>query len=273
MRYYGFELGTNTEKIKESAKIKLRHYGYDNVLESINSYMYQNMKNNRTFLVYREEDNLISAIFSFDEQKLNFQNVYEGILEMLRDIFGIKRIQADPYEITMHQFLECILECKRRRCFDYSNRIMESSNLWSYYYAFMNDASAFPYDFKERIISEQECDTCSIYHQDFVEELRNIKAHANLSEYSGNMVHYVISSHSVEAAGEMTELLVQNLRKANRINSRRMEIVSEIEPNLFRKNNHLEEIIENCYGGVIVLDLSEKFGCDPVDYPIISCHS
>ena len=182
MRYYGFKLGTNVEEIKENAKIELRHYGYDNVLESINSYMYQNMKNNRTFLVYREEDNLISAIFSFDEQKLSFQNVYEGILEMLRDIFGIKRIQADPYEITMHQFLECILECKRRRCFDYSNRIMESSNLWSYYYAFMNDASAFPYDFKERIISEQECDTCSIYHQDFVEELRNIKVHANLSE-------------------------------------------------------------------------------------------
>ena len=134
----------------------------------------------------------------------------------------------------------------------------------------MNDASAFPYDFKERIISEQECDTCSIYHRDFVEELRNIKAHANLSEYSGNMVHYMISSRSVEAAGEMTEVLVQNLRKANRINSRRMEIVSEIEPDLFRKNNHLEEIIENSYGGVIVLDLSEKFGCDPVDYVMAS---
>ena len=77
---------------------------------------------------------------------------------------------------------------------------------------------------------------------------------------SGNLVHYVISSRSVEAAGEMTEVLVQNLRKANRINSRRMEIVSEIEPNLFRKNNHLEEIIENSYGGVIVLDLSESLG-------------
>ena len=93
---------------------------------------------------------------------------------------------------------------------------------------------------------------------------------ANLSEYSGNLVHYVISSRSFEAAGEMTEVLVQNLRKANRINSRRMEIVSEIEPNLFRKNNHLEEIIENSYGGVIVLDLSEKFGCDPVDYVMAS---
>ena len=56
--------------------------------------MYQNMKNNRTFLVYREEDNLISVIFSFDEQKLNFQNVYEGIPEMLRDTFGIKQVKV-----------------------------------------------------------------------------------------------------------------------------------------------------------------------------------
>lgn len=149
MRYYGFKLGTNVEEIKENAKIELQHYGYDNVLESINSYMYQNMKNNRTFLVYREEDNLLSAIFSFDEQKLNFQNVYEGILEMLRDTFGIKQVKVEPFEITLHQFMECFLECKRRRCFDYSNRIIESSNLWIYYYSCMNDTRPFPYDFKD----------------------------------------------------------------------------------------------------------------------------
>lgn len=270
MRYYGFKLGTNVEEIKENAKIELRHYGYDNVLESINSYMYQNMKNDRTFLVYREEDNLICAIFSYNEQKLSFRNAYEGILEMLQDIFGIKQVKVEPFEITMHQFMECFLECKRRRCFDYSNRIIESSNLWIYYYSCMNDTRPFPYDFKERIISEQECEICSIYHRDFVEELRNIKTHANVSEYSGNMVHYVISSRSIEAASEMTEILVQNLLKANRISSRRMEIVSEIEPNIFKKNNHFEEIIENSYGGVIVLDLSEKFGYDPVDYVMAS---
>ena len=78
----------------------------------------------------------------------------------------------------------------------------------------MNDTRPFPYDFKERIISEQECEICSIYHRDFVEELRNIKAHANLSEYSGNMVHYVISSRSVEAAGEMAEVLVPELTQS-----------------------------------------------------------
>ena len=41
MRYYGFKLGTNVEEIKENAKIELQHYGYNNTLESINSYMYQ----------------------------------------------------------------------------------------------------------------------------------------------------------------------------------------------------------------------------------------
>lgn len=270
MRYYGFKLGTNVEEIKENAKIELQHYGYNNTLESINSYMYQNMKNDRTFLVYREEDNLICAIFSYNEQKLSFRNAYEGILEMLQDIFGIKLIKVEPYEITMHQFMDCILESKRRRCLDMSSRFIEASNLWIYDYFYMNDKNTFHYDFKERIISEQKCEECSIYSQGFVEELRNIKTHANVSEYSGNMVHYVISGHSIEAASEITGILVQNLLKANRISSRRMEIISEIEPDIFKKNNHLEEIIENSYGGVIVLDLSEKFGCDPVDYVMAS---
>ena len=54
--------------------------------------------------------------------------------------------------------------------------------------------------------------------------------------------------------------------QANRISGRRMEIISEIEPDLYKVNNRLEEIIENNYGGVIVFDLSEKFGYNPVDY-------
>ena len=117
--------------------------------------MYQNMKNNRTFLVYREEDNLISVIFSFDEQKLNFQNVYEGILEMLRDTFGIKQVKVEPFEITMHQFMECFLECKRR-CFDYSNRIIESSNLWIYYYSYMNVYTHIGFDDAEEELKRME---------------------------------------------------------------------------------------------------------------------
>lgn len=80
------------------------------------------------------------------------------------------------------------------------------------------------------------------------------------------MVHYIISSRSVEAASIMTEALMQSLLAAKRISSKRMEIITEIEPDVYRHNNKFEEIIENNYGGVIVFDLSEKFGTDPTDY-------
>lgn len=41
---------------------------------------------------------------------------------------------------------------------------------------------------------------------------------------------------------------------------------SVFEQNLYKTNNYLEEIIENNYGGIIIFDLSEKLGCDTVDY-------
>ena len=50
----------------------------------------------------------------------------------------------------------------------------------------------------------------------------------------------------------------------------RMEIISEIEPDVYCAQNHLNEIIEGNYGGVIIFDLTEKFGCDPVDYTLTS---
>ena len=84
------------------------------------------------------------------------------------------------------------------------------------------------------------------------------------------MVHYVISSSSVESASDMTEVLMQRLYKSKRISGRRMEIISQIKPGIYHELNHLEEIIENNYGGVIVFDLTEKFGCDSVDYIMTS---
>ncbi len=116
MRYYGFKLGTNVERLRRMQN-RTQTLWIRQCTESINSYMYQNMKNDRTFLVYREEDNLICAIFSYNEQKLSFRNAYEGILEMLQDIFGIKQVKVEPFEITMHQFMECFLECKKKKMF------------------------------------------------------------------------------------------------------------------------------------------------------------
>ncbi|MDE7282320.1 MAG: AAA family ATPase, partial [Lachnospiraceae bacterium] len=119
---------------------------------------------------------------------------------------------------------------------------------------------------KEKIISENNKKENLLYDESLLNELLNIEAHKNVSGVKGNMVHYIISCRSAEAANDMTEILLQKLAEADRLSGRRMEIISEIEPDLYTVNNHLEEFIENNYGGVIVIDLSEKFGCDPVDY-------
>lgn len=39
----------------------------------------------------------------------------------------------------------------------------------------------------------------------------NIEAHANVLEHTGNMAHYIISSHSMEASNEMLEEAKMNL--------------------------------------------------------------
>lgn len=122
------------------------------------------------------------------------------------------------------------------------------------------------YEFSEKIISEDKKKSNAIYDPAFQKELENIDAHDNTSAYFGNMVHYVISGRSMEAASDMTETLVQHLREANRIRSRRMEIVRAIYPDLYKRDNHLEETIENNYGGVMVMDLSTLFGHSSTEY-------
>lgn len=117
MRYYNFKINTNADEIKDNARINLREYAYENTLASMNNYMYRNMKNDLTFLTYREEKNLVAAVFAYNEKKMSFQNAYDDILEMLNDAFMIKKIKVDPYEITIYQFLDCILEAKRRDYF------------------------------------------------------------------------------------------------------------------------------------------------------------
>ncbi|MCR5684263.1 MAG: hypothetical protein K6G81_02420 [Lachnospiraceae bacterium] len=51
------------------------------------------------------------------------------------------------------------------------------------------------------------------------------------------MVHYIISARSVNAASDMTKRLMQSLLAENRLGSRRMEIISQIEPEMYRKRD------------------------------------
>lgn len=270
MRYYNLILNTNAEEIKESAKINLRDYGYNNPIASVNNFLYRNMKCDISFLMYREEDGKgTKAAFCYNERKYKHKDACNYILEMLNESFLINKIKTEPCEITMYHFFQCIQEAKRRQYFDYWGRYAEDTNLVVYSH-YIDNSKSLHYSFEERIILENIRKENQIYDEYFIKELTNIDSHKIDSTCSGNMVHYIISARSIEAASDMTDVLVQHLYQANRIGSRRMEIIRDIETDLFKVNNHLEEIIENNYGGVIVFDLSEKFGYDPVDYKMIS---
>lgn len=73
MRYYGFELGTNVDEIRNNTKIELRHYGYDNVLAAVNNYMYQNIKNDVNFLFIEKKSNGFLLYFLIMKRKYPFR--------------------------------------------------------------------------------------------------------------------------------------------------------------------------------------------------------
>ena len=269
MRYYNFTLYASADQIKEKTTINLREYDYENTIAAMNNYMYTSLDNDVSFFAYREEGNATLAVFSYDEKKGVFSEAFAHITGVLNEAFSVNRIKTDPYEITMYQALDFLLEAKRRDFMRSSYKFIEASNLWIYDY-YNNESKSFHFDFKERIVPEKSSCKKVIYDQGFIGELSNIEEHENASGFKGNMVHYVISSRSDEAAKDMTGTLMQSLIKAKRISSRRMEVISEIEPDVYCIQNHLNKIIEGNYGGVIVFDLTEKFGYDPVDYSLTS---
>jgi len=268
MRYYHVILNTSSEEIKEKAKVKFSSY-YDNTFAEVNDYLYKNLKKGLNFFVYREEDKLVYAILAYSEKDYTFEGAYDEIIARLRNDFQIKKMKSEPSEITMQYFHECLLEGRRRDYLNLYGKMVDELHLSVYRY-FDNTTPNQYYNLQERIVSLKERKVNVLYDQKFIHELENIEAHQNVSAYSGNMVHYIISSRSMEAAGDMTELLMQRLLNPNRISSRRMTVISQMDPDAYKQNNYIEELIENNIGGVIVFDLSEKFGYDPTDYLRVS---
>ncbi len=90
----------------------------------------------------------------------------------------------------------------------------------------------------------------------------------NVLEQKGNLVHYVIAGRSAEATNDMAETLMSRLYEAKRISTRRMVVMKEIAPDICKGNSskYLEEMIENNFGGAVVIDLSERFGHNAVSY-------
>lgn len=268
MRYYSFTLNTTVEEIKKNTKIKI-YNSYQSPLYCLNDYIYENIKNNFTFLIYNAEESFLSAIFSYDERKYSYEEAWNYIMEMMAENFLVKKIKRDPYEITVAQFAECLDEGKRREYEHHSAGLIESANLWFYYNYFEDRTKRWDtnlLEFDEWMIQETYEKKNVICDAGFLHELENIESHKNASGYKGNIAHYVISGRSSEAIHSMTEILLDNLLKAGRISGRRVEVIHEIDPDIYLKANYVQAIFENSYGGAVIIDLSERFGQDPVDY-------
>ena len=261
MKYYNIILNTDSENIKANTKIRLNDYYFDSPIGAINSYMHRTRNSQRGFLAYRET-NVVYALFSYNEETDTLDDAYSYIIEKLQDTFGIKNTTDEPYEITMLQAYEYMDEARRR---DYANRrdyLADNVCDWLYY----REKERVSFEFTEHIVTDKDKNNDMIYDSEFINELRNIEAHENEFGQTGNMVHYVLACRSTEAIKDMTETLTQRLYKANRLYSRRMEIITEITPTIYKSCCNLENIIENSYGGVIVFDLSVAFGYDSVAY-------
>ncbi len=270
MRYYEIVLNSNAETITEKSRIKLKDYSYDSPIAAVNLFMYRNLDNNESFFAYREEGTCLYCSMSFDESRKSFKEFYDEITGILEEKFLISRFHKQPEEITMYRFLDFLLEAKRRDYTPGVMRIIESAKLWLYYFDDCDDRDSLHYDLREMIISEKNNKERGISDKSLKDEIARIEEHANMDGIKGNMNHYVISARSLEAAGEMTEKLVQSLYRANRLSGRRVEFISGIRPDVFKTKNHLEDILENNKGGAVVIDLSARFGHDAVEYSMTS---
>lgn len=266
MRYYSLVIKGNNDFIGANARIRLRDYDYESNICALNKYIYMNIKSGQTFFVYREENDSLFAEFSFDENKDLFQSAYDTVTEMLSENFLIQKIVEGPLEITMQQYLEGLEECRRHGYFHGMASIVDTANVWLYYDESKNSPYLKGLKFSEMIIEDREPAAPAIYHPAFLDELKMISEHRLGEEFSGNMVHYFLSARSIDAAQDLAITLSQKLFEAGRIESRRVGMISEIEPDIYKYRNRLEDIIENNRGGAVLIDLSEKFGHTPSEY-------
>ena len=270
MRYYSFVFAANSKEIETAAnrsKINIRQYDYNSTPAAVTAYMNRNIDNDICFFIYKEQADTMSAAFSYDERKYCCDDVYAAITDILKKNFSIKKFDRSPSEITGYDFFELVEEAQRRALTPTGvYRIKEIAKME--YLEEHTERLDRRFELQEKLIGDTLKKDLSLFDESVKNELANIEAHPNTSGFKGNMVHYFISSKSTQAASDITEAVVQRLIKANRLSGRRMEIFHNISPDLHlaAAAHHFEDIIENNFGGVVVIDLSVRLGKSPAEY-------
>lgn len=268
MRYINCTINANENKIMDTAKIRWKDYDYDSPISAVNKYMYRHIISNVMCFIYRVEGEVSKAAFFYHEDKLTLKNAWNAINDKLLEIADICIEDTEPEEITTYQYLECLQEAKRRFYAHGYNYLTEANE---FIYNYMHDTEKYAkygFTLDEKLVPSKREKYNEMYDQSLLVELKNIETPRKKSKIDVNVVHYVVASKSTDAAIDIVSSLTYSLLKANRISSRRIEIVSELDTNAFQKHDNLERIIEGNRGGVVVIDLNEKLGNDPVSYSL-----
>ena len=270
MRYFELLVKTNRKLIKEKSKIDLRDYYYDNEITALNSYIQENAGNHMTFFIYREVDNVTLAAFAFDDKKTDYHAVFDNLYGLLKKSFDIKIQTHDAYEITMTQFQENAYESRRHSYLHGTmTRVADTAKLWTYYLN-EEDRKTMPFEMDERI-APYNMPALDIYDESLRKEIENISRHSLAEPADSNLIHYVISGNSREAEFQMAETLAANLINANRLQSRRIVYLCEIKKNIQELSaENFSSVIENNYGGAVVIDLTPRFGSSASSY-VMTC--
>ncbi len=270
MRYFAFDIKLKREDIK-STKVNFREYSYDNPIEGLTSYIFKTLANGNSFVIYREEDSGLKAMFAINEKIRQPKEAFEEIIALIADALETKVKTSDMYEITMLDFDANLSESKRRGLSQYWSRIADQASILLYEdrESILTGRCGFKLDEAVAENSTKKGDEDHLFDESLKEEIQDIRSGAKKRTAKGLKAipcHYIISARSKEAGSDIALKLMQTLAQAGRLSSGRMELFTEIDEELYRRPGMFERVIENSNGGTIVIDLTERFGRDPSNY-------
>lgn len=267
MRYLKFTLKIKQEDIK-SEKVRLKDYCYDNNVDALGIYLFQNLKNGVTFVPYRFDNEGMHCMYAIDESIREPEEALNEILGIIEDILVVTIMTVKPSEITMIEFDSNLTEAKRRGYVHNWGRIADQANVILYEEPGHLLSGKCGFNFSELVAGEFGCDEDHLFDKSLRNELKRIRSSKDsaTTELKAIPAHYAISARSKEAGSDITLTLMSALAKAGRLQSGRMELFWNIDCDLYKHNYYFERIIDNSYGGTIVIDMTGKFGIDPTEY-------
>lgn len=268
MRYFRTLIKSSIDEIQKNAKVKFKDYDYDNLVSGFNHYLFSVIDKNLTFIAYEATEQGLECVFSMNERVYTADSAYAAICSILKNNFGITQISKCPVEISMIDFNEFCDEAHRHGNYRTSFRLArQAGNLVYDNDFFSRDKEGYRFTFDEATISDENSKKkYYLVDSTMSDELDRIKASKGVEMPVDAKIHYVVSTASFDVGRDITMRLMTELHNAGRLSGKRIELFSDINPVTFHKDGWVDKIIANSYDGVVVFDLSTRFGRDVSEY-------